>query len=288
MAKTADVGSIIARMTKQSQSHLAHSSLSLVSLNLLDDLDLWDQREPLIVRELERLQPDVIAFQEVRMSINNAQAIADKLGGYEVFLCPKTGERGRRDALAILSRLPVKEHHEFALGHQDRVAMRVVIEHKGATWHMATTHTYWHPLDDRTRLQEAERLVEWLPRPGVICGDFNAEPHYPSMLKMKERFQSAHVAVNGKEPAYTCPTPLFRGGGARNTARRTSLQMVGLVTKGKLESWTGVIDFIFADPTIEVKECHVAFNHSAGHDRNIYASDHLGLFAKLQRSVEVV
>jgi len=29
------------------------------------------------------------------------QAIADKLGGYEVFLCPKTGERGRRDALAI-------------------------------------------------------------------------------------------------------------------------------------------------------------------------------------------
>jgi endonuclease/exonuclease/phosphatase family metal-dependent hydrolase len=274
-------------MTEQTHPHHKHSSLSLVSLNLLDDLDLWDQREPLIVRELERLQPDVIAFQEVRMSINNAQTIADKLGGYEVFLCPKTGERGRRDALAILSRLPVKEHHKFALGHQDRVAMRVMLEHQGATWHVAATHTYWHPLDDRTRLHEAKRLIEWLPAPGVICGDFNAEPHYPSMLQMKERFQSAHVAANGHEPKYTCPTPLFRGGGVHNTARRTSLQVAGLMTKGKLESWTGVIDFIFVDSAIKVQECHVAFNHPAGHDHRMYASDHLGLYAKLQQWVEV-
>lgn len=266
----------------------SHTELSLVSLNLLDDLDLWDQREPLIVRELERLQPDVIAFQEVHLAINNAQAIADKLGGYEVFLCPKTGERGRRDALALLSRLPVKEYHKFALGHQDRVALRVVIEHEGATWHMATTHTYWHPLDDRTRLHEAQRLIEWLPPPAVICGDFNAEPHYPSMLKMKERFQSAHVTVHGREPAYTCPTPLFRGAGALNTARRTALNVAGLVSKRKVEPWTGVIDFIFADTAITVQDCHVAFNHPAGHDRRMYASDHLGLYAKLQQWSEVV
>ncbi len=285
--KTVGGGGIIERMPDKTSSHHKHSTLTLVSLNLLDDLDLWDQREPLIVRELERLQPDVIAFQEVRMSINNAQTIADRLGGYEVYLCPKTGERGRRDALAILSRLPVKEHHKFALGHQDRVALRTVIEHQGATWNIATTHTYWHPLDDRTRLKEAQRLVEWLPQPGVICGDFNAEPNYPSMLKMKERFQSAHVAANGHEPTYTCPTPLFRGAGPLNTARRTSLQMVGLVTKGKLESWTGVIDFIFTDPAIHVEECRVAFNHPAGHDRRMYASDHLGLYAKLQQTVKL-
>ena len=274
-------------MTEHSQPHHTHSALSLVSLNLLDDLTLWDQREPLIVRELERLQPDVIAFQEVRMSINNARTIADKLGGYEVFLCPKTGERGRRDALAILSRLPVREHHKYALGHQDRVALRVVIEHQGATWHVATTHTYWHPLNDRTRLHEAQRLVEWLPRPGVICGDFNAEPHFPSMLKMKERFQSAHVAVHGHEPAYTCPTPLFRGAGARNAARRTALNVAGLVSKQKMEPWTGVIDFIFADPAVRVQDCHVAFRHPAGHDHHMYASDHLGLHAKLQQWIEV-
>ena len=259
------------------------STLSLVSLNLLDDLALWSQREPLIVHELERLQPDVIAFQEVRLSINNARMIAEQLGGYAIYLCPKTGERGRRDALAILSRVPVKEQHNFALGHQDRVAMRVVIEHEGTTWHVATTHTYWHPLNDRTRRFEAQRLIEWLPQPGVICGDFNAEPHYPSMLKMKERFQSAHVALHGCEPAYTCPTPLFRGTDALNRARRTALQMAGLVKKQKLERWTGVIDYIFVDPAIQVRACHVAFNHPAGHDHRMYASDHLGLFAKLQQ-----
>ncbi len=279
--------SIINRMTEPTHAQTKHATLSLVTLNLLDDLALWDQREPLIVRELERLQPDVIAFQEVRMSINNAQTIADKLGGYEVFLCPKTGERGRRDALAILSRLPVREHHKFALGHQDRVALRVVIEHQGATWHVATTHTYWHPLNDVTRQHEAKRLVEWLPAPGVICGDFNAEPHYPSMMKMKERFQSAHMAVHSHEPAYTCPTPLFRGAGALNTARRTALNVAGLVSKRKMETWTGVIDFIFADPSLKVQDCHVAFNHPAGHDRQIYASDHLGLFARLQQSIQI-
>jgi endonuclease/exonuclease/phosphatase family metal-dependent hydrolase len=274
-------------MTEHSQRRRKHSALSLVSLNLLDDLSLWNQREPLIVRELERLQPDVIAFQEVRMSINNAQTIADKLGGYEVFLCPKTGERGRRDALAILSRLPVREHHKYALGHQDRVALRVVIEHQEAAWHIATTHTYWHPLNDWTRLHEAEQLIAWLPQPGVICGDFNAEPHYPSMLKMKERFHSAHVDVHGHEPTYTCPTPLFRGAGARNSARRTVLNVAGLVSKRKMEPWSGVIDFIFADPAINVQDCHVAFNHPAGHDHRMYASDHLGLFAKLQQWIEV-
>ncbi len=263
--------------------HVQHSTLTLASLNLLDDLTFWDQRGPLVLRELDRLQPDLIAFQEVRLSINNAQWIADQLGGYEVFLCPKTGERGRHDALALLSRLPATEHHKFSLGHQDRVALRIVMQHQGATWHIATTHTYWHPLDDRTRLHEAKRLVEWLPTPGVICGDFNAEPNYPSMLKMKERFQSAHVAANGHEPAYTCPTPLFRGVGARNSVRRTSLQLAGLITKRKLEAWTGVIDFIFADPSIHVKECQVAFNHPAGHDHRIYPSDHLGLYAKLQQ-----
>ena len=272
------------RPMMEQADHHAQSTLSLVSLNLLDDLELWDQREVLILRELERLKPDVIAFQEVRMSINNAQTIADKLGGYEVFLCPKTGERGRRDAVALLSRLPVVEHHKFALGHQDRVALRLVIQHQGMTWHVATTHTYWHPLNDRTRLREARRLAEWLPAPGVICGDFNAEPQYPSMLGMKERFQSAHVAAHGHEPSYTCPTPLFRGAGARNTARRTALNVVGLVQKKKLESWTGVIDYIFVDPAIKVEECHVAFNHPAGHDRQIYASDHLGLFARLQQT----
>jgi endonuclease/exonuclease/phosphatase family metal-dependent hydrolase len=274
-------------MDHETSAHPHHpSTLTLVSLNLLDDLDLWEQRAPLIVHELERLRPDVIGFQEVRMSINNAQWIADQLGGYEMRLCPKTGEYGRHDALAILSRLPIGSQHTMAFEHQGRVALRVEIQHQGVLWHVATTHTYWHPLNDRTRWKDAKRLVEWLPSPGVICGDFNAEPNYPSMLKMKERFQSAYVAANGHEPAYTCPTPLFRGAGARNSARRASLQLVGLMIKRKLEVWTGVVDYIFVDSTITVKECHVAFNHPAGHDHRIYASDHLGLFARLEQKVK--
>ena len=266
------------------EPHPKQSTLTISSLNLLDDLEHWEERGPLVVRELDRLQPDLILFQEVRLSINNAQWIADQLGGYSVHLCPKTGERGRRDALAILSRLPVVSHYKFALGHQDRVAQRVVVRHHGVTWHIANTHTYWHPLNDRTRMREARRLVEWVPQPGVIGGDFNAEPYYPSMLAMKERFVSAHVAVHGHEPTYTCPTPLYRGPQARHAARRTALRLVGLVKSRKNEMWTGVIDYIYVDPVIAVKDCHVAFNHPSGPDHRMYPSDHLGLFARLQQS----
>ena len=74
--------------------HIQHSTLSLVSLNLLDDLTIWDQRGPLVVRELDRLQPDIIAFQEVRMSINNAQWIADQLGGYRGLSVSQDGRAG--------------------------------------------------------------------------------------------------------------------------------------------------------------------------------------------------
>jgi mRNA deadenylase 3'-5' endonuclease subunit Ccr4 len=63
-----------------------HTSLIVASLNLLNDLTHWDDRRSLIVAELRRLQPDLIALQEVVLPVNNAQWIADELGGYSAWL----------------------------------------------------------------------------------------------------------------------------------------------------------------------------------------------------------
>jgi mRNA deadenylase 3'-5' endonuclease subunit Ccr4 len=55
--------------------------LTIATLNLLNDLKFWNERAPLIVRNLAELSPDLIAFQEVALPENNAAWLADQLDG---------------------------------------------------------------------------------------------------------------------------------------------------------------------------------------------------------------
>jgi endonuclease/exonuclease/phosphatase family metal-dependent hydrolase len=258
------------------------SNLRVVTLNLLNDLTYWRLRAPMIVDELNALQPDLIALQEVVLPDNTAQWIADRLGGYSLHLTPKTGGRGRREGLAILSRLPVEAHAGFSFEHQGRVAQRVIVHYAGQSWIFANAHLYWHPIDDRTRRAEAQALIEWLPSPAILCGDFNAEPHYASISIVQQRFQSAYAVANGREPDYTCPTPLYRGPAPQHAARQAALRVAGWLDRRRNETWRGTLDYIFVDPAIVVRECRLAFDRPARHDRGIYPSDHFGLMAALQ------
>ena len=256
--------------------------LRVVTLNLLNDLTYWRLRAPLIIAELNALQPDLIALQEVVLPDNTAQWIADQLGGYSLHLTPKTGGRGRREGLAILSRLPIEAHAGFSFEHQGRVAQRVSVQYAGQSLSFANAHLYWHPLDDWTRRLEVQALMEWLPSPAIVCGDFNAEPHYTSISMVQQRFQSAYAAANGHEPDYTCPTPLYRGPAPKHAARRAAFRFAGWLDRRRNETWRGTLDYIFVDPAIEVRACHLAFDRPAAHDRRTYyPSDHFGLMATL-------
>jgi endonuclease/exonuclease/phosphatase family metal-dependent hydrolase len=261
-------------------------NLRVVTLNLLNDLTDWPLRAALIVAELNALQPDLIALQEVVLPDNTAQWIADQLGGYSLHLTPKTGGRGRHEGLAILSRLPVEAPAGFSFEHQGRVAQRVIVRYAGQPWIFANAHLYWHPIDDRTRRAEVQALIEWLPSPAILCGDFNAEPHYASISRVRQRFQSAYAAANGREPDYTCPTPLYRGPAPRHAARRAALRVAGWLDRRRNEMWRGTVDYIFVDPAIEVRACRLAFDRPAQHNRRIYPSDHFGLMATLQAKNE--
>ncbi|CAG0928363.1 hypothetical protein TFLX_00880 [Thermoflexales bacterium] len=268
--------------TSQGQ-HVFHmgAELKVVTLNLLNDLTYWHLRAPLIVDELTALQPDLIALQEVVFPDNTAQWITDRLQGYSVHVTPKTGRHGRREGLAILSRLPIEAYQMLSLRRQNRVAQYIVIRHAGRPWIFANTHLYWNPFGDRMRTREALYLLEWLPRPAILCGDFNAEPHYTSITNILHRFRSAYRVANGCEPVYTCPTPLYRGPRPHHAARHAALRVAGWVDRRRNETWRGTLDYIFVDQGIEVHECRVVFDQPAQHDRRIYPSDHLGLMAQL-------
>jgi endonuclease/exonuclease/phosphatase family metal-dependent hydrolase len=257
--------------------------LTVVTLNLLNDLTFWSERAPLIVQNLRALSPDLIAFQEVALPHNNAVWLAKQLEDYSIYLCPYSNHRGDREGLAILSRLPVERHEIFELGAQSRVAQRLTIHHAGHHWMFVNTHLFWSPVDDPVRMRQVERILAWTPTHvhSIICGDFNSMPYYRAIKLIKHRFISAYEKFHGHEPEYTAPTPLKRGPGLRNSARRAALQALGRIAHQPNPSWRDTVDYIFVNPPIQILDCQITMNPPSPADEEIYPSDHLGLMAKL-------
>ncbi len=255
--------------------------LKIVSLNLLIDLRFWEKRKLLVLDELKRLKPDIIALQEVSLFKMNGQWLADQLGGYRVYLCPKTGVNPH-EGLAILSKLSAVHHQTVSFGKQKRVAQSITIKIDDKLVNLANTHLIFEPVSDRARLTQVEKLVDWLPSPAIVCGDFNAEPESQSMTTIKKRFSSAYEAVHGHEPNHTCPTPLKRGLYPVQLATQTGMRLAGLYKHRRNMHWHGTLDYIYTEKTLQVNACHLAFTKASATDNKMYASDHFGLVAEIE------
>jgi endonuclease/exonuclease/phosphatase family metal-dependent hydrolase len=266
--------------------------ISVVTLNILNDLRRWDERKDMIVSELRRMQPDLIALQEVKLPMNNGEWIAAQLGGYSVHLTPKHGQKhSKEEALAILSRLPVDHFHSTSLGGQNRVAQFVQVQIEGKRVLFVNGHFFWYPGEHSQRSQQIRVLHTWLkkhaevePAGVVVCGDFNGTPETQAIQVMQAplgwtQFQSAYVRKHGREPDWTCPTPLqWR----HEPWRETVFKVAGLAIQKRRGPWRGTLDYIFVNDHVAVEECHVVFNQHAPHDPTLYPSDHLGLHATLR------
>ncbi|MCX6019867.1 MAG: endonuclease/exonuclease/phosphatase family protein [Chloroflexi bacterium] len=249
--------------------------MRIITLNLLRDLTRWDERKHLLLDEFEHLQPDVIALQEVALPLNTAEWLAARLRGYSVHLTPKNGRMSTREALATLTRLPVREVHRIDLGAQHRVAQAILLNGPQALT-LVNGHFYWSPGDSAQRAQQIRRIHTWIrrmhghePERGiVVCGDFNSTPESRSMQLMQEEFVSAHHAHHGAEPAYTVPTPLH----------------ISQSPQRKSTPWRGTVDYIFVSHNLRVRDCRIVFDRHAPHDVTLFPSDHLGLVADLETS----
>lgn len=132
-------------------------------------------------------------------------------------------------------------------------------------------------------MRQAQSLIDWMSidLPAVICGDFNALPHYRAIHLLKKRFISAYQEVHGREPDYTFPTLLKRGPGLRHATRHSALRLIGRATNIPGSTWRGTLDYIFVSRGVQVADCRVEFNQPTQDDPLIYPSDHLGLYAAL-------
>jgi endonuclease/exonuclease/phosphatase family metal-dependent hydrolase len=256
----------------------------LVTFNLLNKKpSRWHERRRLIVRELRALQPDLIALQEVSLPHNNAQWLADQLGGYKVYTAPKAGALGAREGVATLSRLPVEARWTINLQAQSRVAQVLRLRLGDQPMIVVNGHFLFHVYDHIKRTQQVRQVLGWLRTsangcPTIACGDFNATPEMRTIQTMKTAFCSAYELVHGREPEYTCPTPLVY----RFSALRKGLSTLGnLLANRQPRPWRGTLDYIFVDRHFRVLSCDLVLNAPAEDDPTLYPSDHVGLCATL-------
>lgn len=257
---------------------------TVVTINILNELSLWPRRKELLRRGLEELSPDAICVQEASLAVNNHAWLAEELG-YSHFLTPKTGEKALREGIAILSRLPVVSKHVLDLETQFRVAQAAVLQGSEGEILLVNGHFFWQPGESDGRLQQVERLLEWIPtiagdRPVVVCGDFNGEPESRAIVRMRERYVSAYAAAHGREPDYTCPTPLPM---PKMMYVHTLIEMYKYIFPFRLKpGWKGTLDYIFTGPQWQVKGCEVVLNMPSPDNPRLYPSDHFGLWAELE------
>ncbi len=262
------------------------AQVTVATLNLFNREGRWPQRAPLVVRQFLEIGPDVVGFQEVDHTIDQANWLVTWLNGelgrqdytaYHIF-----NPRGvsHFESLAVVTRLPVLEHEGLDYLRKNNIAQRVCLRlDQEAILDFYNTHLYWFPNREgsRIRTEEVQRLLQWMARcgedrPRVVVGDFNAVPTGRTVTLMKKAFRSAYEVAHGQEPERTWPSPLASTVDAMRSYGVASLP----------PNYFGAIDYIFVSPEVKVLEARLSFHKPDAVDATLYPSDHFGLMARLQ------
>ena len=113
--------------------------------------------------------------------------------------------------------------------------------------------------------------------PIIAAGDFNGTPETTAIALMREHFVSAYETYYGREPDYTCPTPLAY----RNTRKRLRYIWRNLIFNRTLIPWRGTLDYIFVNQYLKVNDCRLILT-KPGSQKSLYPSDHFGISANVK------
>ncbi|HEV2131728.1 MAG TPA: endonuclease/exonuclease/phosphatase family protein, partial [Longimicrobiaceae bacterium] len=184
----------------------ASDTLSVVTLNIWHDQRDWPARLDYMVRELRRLNPDVIALQEVLQHDslpNQAETIARRLGYDYYFTSVDPADRPRRYGNAILTRHPVLARNWKALAPLDdyRNAAHLRIAVGGREIDVYDTHLHHTGEGSAIRREQLEDLLGFIRStrgegPVIVAGDFNAPVEAPEMRLLDERFLDAYGTLH--------------------------------------------------------------------------------------------
>ncbi len=197
----------------------ADSTFTVVTLNLWHDQRDWPARMEAIVAELRRIEPDVIALQEVLQHDslpNQAMDIARSIGYDWYFASVDSAQRTRRFGNAILTRHPVLVRSWIALEplNDYRNAAHVRVAIAGREVDVYATHLHHTQEGDSIRAAQAAHLQRFISRtrgdgPLVVAGDFNAPADAPALAALRSALTDAYGTLNpGADTVSTLVTEL--------------------------------------------------------------------------------
>ncbi|MCK6550285.1 endonuclease/exonuclease/phosphatase family protein [Myxococcota bacterium] len=249
---------------------------TVVTLDVRRDEDWWQDRFPLIADEIARLEPDVVALQNLRLSASQAELLDRMIGERSDVLAFDRDEVLRTgldaltgEGLAVLSRYPIAARASRDLGMG-----RVVMFDRVRVSDRLTIDVFNTALDDRgtdeerrAQLRRIVALRDELGRdnPAILAGNLAATPASLTLdAALDAGFVDTWAAVNGPDGGLTWPVPLARMPVVLAPQRR--------------------IDYVLFDApagvTTKVLSSSVAFDRPSA--EGLYPSDHLGVVTTIE------
>lgn len=258
--------------------------IRVATLNIWNRMGPWDERLVAIRKEIERLQPDVIGLQEVLVlpdhGFDQAQAIAAGFG-YHVAFGRSPDAQPYTMGNAVLSRWPIARTITFGLPGTDehRCLVFAEIDSPASKIPFFATHLNWKFDESSVRQLQVQCIARFVDAvapqdgfPGIVVGDFNAEPDSDEIRFMRGlgslggrsvHFHDAFGHV-GKGPGMTFSLKNPFAALLREPDRRIDYVWV----RGGDERFRG-------EPLV----ARVAFDKPEG---EAYPSDHFGVYAELR------
>lgn len=265
-------------------------TLSVLTLNLWHDSGPYPQRAERIREWIDRLDPDLIAFQEALRGPQIDQ-VPDLLGSRRAHIDYECASRFRRQGIgefefgnAIASRWPIVDREALALpdagDSETRSALSVTVDSPHGAVGLTCTHLHWKfrhgEVRERQVVAVCDLALRRRPRDGfppIVAGDFNAAPESAEV-----RYVCGLQSLAGRSVALLdswATAPASDDGmtwSNRNPYAATALEP------------DRRIDYVFAgfpkqDGVGQVASCEVVCNDAK---EGIWPSDHFGVFARFR------
>ncbi|MGO9931835.1 MAG: endonuclease/exonuclease/phosphatase family protein [Steroidobacteraceae bacterium] len=251
-------------------------SLSVLTLNVWNREGPWLKRLALIRSWVDRLQPDLIGFQEAVDADHTRDLLSDR--GY----CSEW--MGTKSGIAIAARWPIHDRRELWLpGDGDSnggPALRGRVESPhgiipftcATTWFYMTHHGYKRERQ-APALNEFARGKDTNDFPAILVGDFNADPESAEI-----RYLKGLQSLQGTS-AYWCDAWEHAGDGGKGATWSKSNDFAAWAP------WPNRrIDYIFvAQPRLDgagtIEHCSVVCNEKVD---GVWPSDHFGVLARVR------
>jgi endonuclease/exonuclease/phosphatase family metal-dependent hydrolase len=263
-------------------------ALKVLTLNLWHDAGPWAERAKRIREWIDRLDPDLVGFQEALEGDGvdqTAELVAGR--GYHLDFAMATPRWGDRDVAfgnAVASRWPLVDRAALDLPSagdgETRSVLSVTVDAPVGPIEFACTHLNWRFHHGMVRERQVLALAPWLrarrPKggfPPIVVGDFNAAPESSEI-----RFMSGLQSLAGRSAYFVDAWAAAGDGGPGITwSNRNDHAREWLEPDRR-------IDYVFAGPPLasglgQVTACRVVCDDTRD---GVWPSDHFGVYAELR------